>query len=646
MSQKASGLRSWQISCLLVWIFASCRAPSSAQLDASPQCQGKFGKDFAQCIADAADSNDDARYQKVLAAMKDAGGMGAVMAMGPVMTIKHAQQKGLCLHAFDKTVQWSDCSSYAAEQQFHFINQVNVRYKVHPTTTHDDIAFRLALRHSVNTYQGNLNDTASIQCLVNRNQTWGVGDCDQAPYFIALPNRHDDDEDHARWEQYQYTSLVALLKHTGTISKSQKEWQQKVQKQAEEEDVFLADLTGQPPPKPLVVDLGSLEEAGGCSAYLLLDRDGAKAGARCPKGLVRDEQNADASTHVFLHSCGLNKFKQTANCQGLNPIKKFNDFATSFNVGAVVQILPKKEQRYCLQAHNNSLSEIAHCDKNSVDNHSTQFRLQMLEKQANGDTKVKIRSLERADLCVDLKASALKTCNQAPTYAFNALANDLVVTTGSTHRSYFFQTCVSASSHKKSNAHDCRREVPWRYKLYEELSIWLGIIPLVGIIPSYVMDGLICGSGQPDIAPRGCLGLGLGIAVDALTGDFMSLSSIAKWVGVKTLRASNFAKVMSQSILAKTAGNPLTAASGFNVSMIHAIAQNKFNKEQLSRLLQDLPKGHNCGGGNCAAWWMPYPQTPEQQRVYLQRLLAQVQKSSLSAQDKTVVRAAIEPLLR
>ncbi|MBF0441287.1 MAG: hypothetical protein HQK54_05230, partial [Oligoflexales bacterium] len=84
------------------------------------------------------------------------------------------------------------------------------------------------------------------------------------------------------------------------------------------------------------------------------------------------------------------------------------------------------------------------------------------------------------------------------------------------NKPYNLQFCAVSSSTKENIAYDCVDYVDPKWKRYSLISSIIGVIPILGSIPSYVLDGMVCKSGEVTIARGSCIGLIVGISIDVL----------------------------------------------------------------------------------------------------------------------------------
>ncbi len=649
---------------LALAIFSGCKKTSDSRLAAL--CSGLSGKEFNDCILSADYASD-----KVVRDMKNMGGMGLVQFVGPVHKIKSASG---CLSFNGSNFLWESCQAFDTKQQFHFVGQINTTYQILSGVSLEGIAFRIAPRAGVNEWSLDETGEKQMQCLTYAKDGLPMlAACDDAVYMMMIPNKYGAEWDKARWEKFQYGSIVALIKDTRQLNNAYV-GQQNADKQASD-TLDIASLlteskgTTDETPEPVkrqVIDLGSIASESTCGSYSFLasqgkpkapgsikgerplSRESSEALSRgaelaqfqCSNRNLSEQQEADASGHLWLYSCGLSKFNQDPSCQDLQAIKYYPDFQKERNQGGVVQILPKEKDNFCIKAEGERLRTIDDCERNAHDNATTQFRLETLENMPNGEVTIRLRSLLNGDECADLAQNQLQPCKQAKAYSFNSSANDLRVTAGDgkTHF-YFFQSCMNASNHAQSSRYDCRREIPWKYQLYDKLSFWLGWIPIFGTIPSYVLGGLACASGEPEIAKVNCIGVGTGVALDVLTGDLMTLGSLIKFVGKQGMKIGSGSKMLVKALISRAAGAPAQLQMRKHTTIIRLIDGMQSSPEDFRKLMQTIRTGNDCAGAACAGPLIDLPTDTE-----LRTMLQNVDKLNLTPQQKESFVRTIGPL--
>ena len=81
-------------------------------------------------------------------------------------------------------------------------------------------------------------------------------------------------------------------------------------------------------------------------------------------------------------------------------------------------------------------------------------------------------------------------------------------------QSYDLGFCVVASSTQENIAYDCVDYVDPKWKKYQSIADIIGFIPIIGSIPGYVLEGMVCKSGEVSLAPSACMSLTIGVAID------------------------------------------------------------------------------------------------------------------------------------
>ena len=472
---------------------------------------------------------------------------------------------------------------------------------------------------------------------------------------MTLMNQFDDGDDRARKKEGQYVSLVALVGMSKTIAKQIEVESNK------NTDIFAdidADLTASRDKEALRANrkftaLGDFAGPKNCSSFAFLANVGGKAVGKCPSGDLLSEQNNLSNNHVFVHSCGDPDLNIGANCTGLDPIKNFYDHAEAKDWGMVVKVSPRGSEHNCLQIEGLRIGEIDHCDKNSADNPSIQFRAEPMvnEDMKNGKSKVRLRSVQNPNLCADLAGDRLVDCRMAPKLTFDPVANDILVRKGDKWQSYFMTMCLVATSHSKNGRYDCQREIPWQYALYEKLSIGLAFIPYVGPVLATVFDGMLCASNEEKYAESGCIGLGLDLSLGILLGDFLPLGSlgvgtmkIAAKAGTATkaglFAVSSSARTALRKAAVRTGYTPTSVKGSFlvmNKPVIKALTQKDFSAQMLLQAFNKARSSNHCGGARCDGWWNPAPRPGQETKDYLNQLSSYVSRSQMPAQDKNLV---------
>ena len=665
------------IGTTVLWSCGPKGSSNESDIDGLEACSGLFGKAYNDCVVKQSGGNST--IDRMVGELTQSGGMIAKNIVGSAYAIKYAgnyreckvlegsgggqnqcNYVDACLAIRGNIGVWEPCNNYSVEQQFHFLDQIPIKFSL-PGAGHESMGFRIATRASVISHYraGDSEANRDFLCLQPQPNQVSLVKCDSATYFMTLMNKFDDSDDRARKKEGQYVSLVALVGKTAALTN---------QMEAESNknvDIF-ADILGDADADEAAsrdkealranrkyTSLGNFAGDQNCNSFRFLANIGGKAVGKCPSADILAEQNNIANNHVFLHSCGDPDLNIGANCTGLDPIKNFYDHAEARDWGMVVKISPKVNEHNCLQIQGQSIKEIDQCNKNSADNPSIQFRAEPLVKEEmnNGKSKIRLRSLQNPSLCADLAGDKLVDCRNAPKLTFDPVANDILIRKGDKWQSYFMTMCLVATSHTKNGRYDCQREIPWKYDLYEKLSIGLAFIPYFGPVLATVFDGMLCASNEEKYAASGCIGLGLDLSLGVLLGDFLPLGSL----GVGTMKAAAKAGNASKSALfavsssARTALRKTAVRTGYNATSVNgsflvmnksamkALTQKDFSVNMLLEAFKKARSSANCAGASCNGWWNPAPRPGQETKEYLTQFAAYVSRSQMPAQDKALV---------
>ena len=685
---KIFGLKSLlHLSLCLLFVVVGCRPKktgSESNTQAAAACDGLFGKAYNDCVAQSMGSGSVA--SSLESSLTGVGTMMLQNRIGSAYAIKYAGNfkdcmvldggnKGtvgcgiadLCLSIANNSASWEACDSYKVEQQFHFLDEAPIKFRLHESITHESVAFHLATRTSVkNFYSFNSKNMMCLNFLADSVQ---LVSCEDAPYFMTLMNRYDDDEDMARKKENQFVSLVGLMGFTKKINnfiennvesevldpigEALKTEEEKKLDEASKDDKRAKEGSRT---QRKFIDLGSFAGLKGCDNFRTLSRKSGKFVTECPSLDIREDQNRFSENHVFVHSCGGPSITKVADCSGLDPIKNYFDYSEGKDWGIVVKMLPKGEEHNCLQVQGNAIREITNCDKNETDNASIQFRAEpLLSKELkNGKTMMRLRSMTNIGLCADLSNETLVECTKAPAHTFDPVANDFIVKKGNEYKSYFMNRCIVATSHKKNQKYDCQKQLRWDYKLFEKLSIGLSFIPYVGFIPATIFDAFLCGSNEEEFAVMGCVSLGLDLSLGILFGDIMPLMpagrSAVKFVANKgaSLTSKAFAAANAKMALHNAATRTgvskktLTGISDtLHKPIADALGKNKLSGKQLLDVFKKVRESSNCFGVSCAGWWSPVPAAGAETNQYLGQLKDYIARSNLTSQEKARAISAI-----
>ena len=652
----------WFIAVFFIGAFCGCQRRVNSGLAAT--CSGLSGKAYNDCI-----TAGDYAQDKMVKDLKNMGGMSLVQMVGPVHKITGA---GGCLSFTGADFIFEPCQNLATRQEFHFVAQINTTYQLMPGVALEGIAFRIATRASVNQWSLDASAEAQMQCLTVASDGWpAVAPCDSASYMMMIPNQYGADWDKARQEKNQYGSFVGMVKDTPQLDNAFRQ-QEKADKQAADTldiGALLVPSKGSTdeapePVKRVVIDLGNIAAQPACGAYPLLASPGHPGVAGRPRPLspatqqalgasgelaqfqcttsnVRDQQESNTAPHLWAYSCGLTKFNEDAACQDLLPIKYYPDFQKERNQGGVVQILPKQKNNFCLMVQGSQIITIDDCERNAHDNATTQFRLELVENKPNGEVSVRLRSMLDTSRCADLAASQLIPCKQGGTYDFNPQTNDLRVAGQGNPTFFFFQSCMDAASHAQSSRYDCRREIPWKYQLYNQLSTWIGMIPVLGTIPSYVFGGLLCASDEVELKVANCIGLGLQLGMDILTCDVHMMGSFARFAGGESMKIAGSTKMLAKALLSRAAGSPAQVQMRKNTALVQLIEHLKPSPDEFRALMQKIRVGNDCAGASCAGPLIDIPNDAD-----LKTMLDKKDKLNMTPEQLGAFEKAVGPLFR
>lgn len=412
--------------------------------------------------------------------------------------------------------------------------------------------------------------------------------------------------------------------------------------------------------------------------HLTSGNAGESLKAICPdsrKSLAQQQEKTESS-HLIIDACSLGLFSQDAECSRKEGIKKLYDHFEELDNGVIVQLTPADKPMQCARlGEQGKRISFVDCGKSENDDIRTQFRSKNLaiqaeageagaQAEATGKIMIKLQSVANPELCIDAEKLIAIRCDDIDAYrgegTFELTPSNSGVVSTNRLLPYNLHHCSIVSSQTENNAYDCRYNIPQKLKRWAELGFGLSFLGFVGLpflvvnapavtialsslvasIPSFVFDGMVCASGEPNISLGSCISLGIGlgleltlnfigvsisktikkIASSAFTGmDLKEAFSTIRYysafdnvVAVGEVSGINNAVRRSFSYFAKKlfrSGSyaPESGQRLIGSSFINAVKKNKFSYQQTKELFAKL---WNSGKGACGRLSCRHPLSP------------------------------------
>ncbi|MBF0441420.1 MAG: hypothetical protein HQK54_05910, partial [Oligoflexales bacterium] len=243
---------------------------------------------------------------------------------------------------------------------------------------------------------------------------------------------------------------------------------------------------------------------------------------------------------MILGSCGKSDFQaDTSRCfsnaekgEPMSSFKKFYHYQYDENLGPVVQL---RQNGKCILWNGTSTNCTTNPNIDAADGLNSsysQFRLRQVDSPyGRTETFVQLQKAVQKPgdgtiMCYDVKGRKEVPCCNDPTtcgstYAYMLQERSILDLTKSdspnqNYTRYDLQFCTASSSTKQNLAYDCVDYVDPKWKLYQKIADAIGWVPILGSVPAYVLEGMVCNSGERTQAPGACMSLTVGLTLDVL----------------------------------------------------------------------------------------------------------------------------------
>lgn len=137
------------------------------------------------------------------------------------------------------------------------------------------------------------------------------------------------------------------------------------------------------------------------------------------------------------------------------------------------------------------------------------------------------------------------TCGTKPNYMM--AAGDVQVPNGTGFKPYKLHFCISGANTSQNIVQECVDYIDPKWKKFQKIADIIGFIPILGSIPSYVLEGMICTSGEATISKQACLSVTIGVAID------LALAPLDMW-GMIGTGSEVLEQLIKQGAVKPTAG--------------------------------------------------------------------------------------------
>ena len=495
----------------IIWLLWACTPADTSTGKLSPM------NDLDPCT-ELLDSQDRADCQSFVVAMMESQTKGMLMEMGaeylqrffgPPMTFS---ENGQCLAHSDGNVVFKKCQDFDQDFKWHLVD-AEISYLWQGTRLWGQVFFMVS-RDSVRrwaAHNAGTDETPRLECVDfskplpkgqdPRSDSLALVPCTEAnTIFLTVPNDVSGDDNLYGHRWTRLLSIDAQSPQFAAMKEAILTYNPNLTEPCEE------GCLSQAPLQQERLDFGAIDHANNRFVRLPSNGLGWTLGGCLP-------HRYDGERPCFMEG---------EEGTPLSTYKKLYHRSLDDRRGYVVQV--RKGDRCLLWD-----GSLIDCNTSDIDvargGRASQFRLAFVEGPLDKtEPFVQLQRVHGEEtnvpMCYNIEQGReVECCNEGESCGVqNALMfNDLTVfQQKSPEDSFQLHFCVVSSSTHENIAYDCFDFIDPKWKRYQTIADILGFIPIAGSIPSYVLEGLICKSGEVTIAQAACMSMTIGLAIDVL----------------------------------------------------------------------------------------------------------------------------------